>query len=72
MTGLAHDVDLFRAWGRAVVDGKFDGQWERKYAVGTAFLRGMGRGRIVGVTGVAECQRQLGPSARVRSGSDHE
>jgi formate-dependent phosphoribosylglycinamide formyltransferase (GAR transformylase) len=62
MTGYAHDQDLYRAWARAVVDNTFDGTWERKYAVGTAFLRGMGRGRIAGVTGVAEVQRQLGPS----------
>ena len=62
MTGLAHDVDLFSAWAHAVVDETFAGPWERKYAVGTAFLRGMGRGRVVGVTGIAELQRQLGPS----------
>jgi D-alanine-D-alanine ligase-like ATP-grasp enzyme len=62
MTGLAHDVDLMKAWAHAVVDNTFDGPWERKYAVGTAFLRGIGRGRIVGVTGIAELQRQLGPS----------
>ena len=35
----------------------FDGPWERKYAVGSAFLRGMGRGRVAGVTGVAKLQR---------------
>jgi biotin carboxylase len=62
MTGYAYDVDLYRAWVRAVVDGKFDGPWERKYAVGTAFLRGMGRGRVIGVTGIAEVHRHLGPS----------
>lgn len=62
MTGYAHEEDLYRAWVRAVVDGAFDGKWERQYAVGTAFLRGMGRGRVAGVTGVAEAQRQLGPS----------
>ena len=62
MTGYAHDEDLNRAWVRAVIDGKFDGKWERKYAVGTAFLRGMGRGRVVGVTGIAEINRHLGPS----------
>jgi biotin carboxylase len=25
----AHDADLYRAWARAVVDGAFDGPWER-------------------------------------------
>lgn len=62
MTGYAYDQDLYRAWVRAVIDGKFDGTWERKYAVGTAFLRGMGRGRVLGVTGITEVHRHLGPS----------
>jgi D-alanine-D-alanine ligase-like ATP-grasp enzyme len=54
MTGVAHDRDIYRAWARAVVDGAFDGVWNRQYAVGSAFLRGMGRGHIAGVTGVKE------------------
>jgi formate-dependent phosphoribosylglycinamide formyltransferase (GAR transformylase) len=52
MIGLAHDVDPYRAWARAVIDGAFDGPWQRRYAVGCAFFRGMGRGRITAVTGV--------------------
>ncbi len=62
MNCFAHDQDIYKTWCRAVIDGAFDQPWERKYAVGTAFLRGMGRGRVAGVTGVAETQRQLGPS----------
>ena len=62
MTGYAHDEDLFTAWVRAVVRSEFEGSWERKYAVGTAFLRGMGRGRVAGVTGIGDLQRHLGPS----------
>lgn len=62
MTGYAHDEDLYSAWVRAVVFSEFQGTWERKYAVGTAFLRGMGRGRVAGVTGIGELQRHLGPS----------
>jgi formate-dependent phosphoribosylglycinamide formyltransferase (GAR transformylase) len=62
MNCYAHDMDLYRAWNRAVVDGAIDGPYERKYAVGTAFLRGMGRGRVTGATGFAEIKRQLGPS----------
>jgi D-alanine-D-alanine ligase-like ATP-grasp enzyme len=62
MTGYAHDEDLYSAWVRAVVFSEFRGAWERKYAVGTAFLRGMGRGRVAGATGIGELQRQLGPS----------
>jgi D-alanine-D-alanine ligase-like ATP-grasp enzyme len=60
MTGLAHDVDLYRAWIRAVVDGQFDGPWQRKYAVGCAFLRGMGRGRVAGLSGVQEVHEAIG------------
>jgi hypothetical protein len=62
MTGYAHDEDLFSAWVRAVVFSEFEGTWERKYSVGTAFLRGMGRGRVAGVTGIGDLQRHLGPS----------
>jgi biotin carboxylase len=60
MTGLVHDVDIYRAWARAVVDRELDAPWNRKYAAGTAFLRGMGRGRVVGVTGVRETHEAVG------------
>ena len=33
---------------------------ERKYAAGTAYLRGQGRGRVRAVHGVEELQRQIG------------
>jgi phosphoribosylaminoimidazole carboxylase (NCAIR synthetase) len=60
MTGLVHDVDCYRAWARAVVDGELDAPWERKYAVGCAFLRGMGHGRVVNVTGIHETHEAVG------------
>jgi biotin carboxylase len=60
MTGLVHDVDCYRAWARAVVDGELDAPWERKYAVGCAFVRGMGHGRVVNVTGVHETHEAVG------------
>lgn len=56
----AHDTDMYRAWARAVVDDAFDGPWERKYAVGTAFLRGIGNGRVVNVTGVDQANEKIG------------
>src|SRR5690606_32591692 len=34
ITGLAYDTSMYRAWARAVVDGAFDGPWERRYATG--------------------------------------
>ena len=46
MFGFACDVDPYRVWARAAVDGCFDGPLERKYAVGTIFLRGLGSGII--------------------------
>lgn len=46
MFGFACDVDPYRVWARVMVDGRFDGPLERKYAVGTIFLRGVGSGVI--------------------------
>ena len=60
MTGLAHDFDAYLAWARAVVDDEFDGPYRRQYAVGCAFFRGMGRGRIARVEGVAEASAKIG------------
>ncbi len=60
MTGLAHDVDPYLGWARAVVDGELDAPWERKYAVGCAYLRGMGHGRVVGVSGVQKTRDAIG------------
>jgi phosphoribosylaminoimidazole carboxylase (NCAIR synthetase) len=60
MTGLAHDIDPYRAWARAVVDNELDAPWQRKYAVGCAFVRGMGQGRVVNVTGVHETHEAVG------------
>jgi biotin carboxylase len=57
---FVHDADIYRAWARAVVDDAFDGPFERKYAVGTAFLRGIGRGRVMRITGVAEANQKVG------------
>ena len=61
MTGLVHDVDVHRAWARAVVDGELDAPWERKYAAGSAFIRGLGRGRVAAVTGVRETHEAIAP-----------
>jgi phosphoribosylaminoimidazole carboxylase (NCAIR synthetase) len=60
MTGLVHDIDPYRAWARAVVDNELDAPWNRKYAVGCAFVRGMGQGRVVDVTGVHQVHEAVG------------
>ena len=49
-----------RVWARVAVDGCFDGPWERRYAVDTVFLRGVGRGQVERVEGLEEIRRQLG------------
>jgi hypothetical protein len=60
MTGLAYDVDLYRGWARAVVDAYWDGPWKRQYAVGCAFLRGAGQGRVAALEGVDRAQARVG------------
>lgn len=61
MTGVAHGIDPYRAWARAVVDGELDAPWERRYAVGCAFVRGIGHGRVAAVTGVPEAHEAVAP-----------
>ncbi|MBK7583846.1 MAG: ATP-grasp domain-containing protein [Myxococcales bacterium] len=56
----AHDADMYRAWARAVVDGEFDGPYERRFAVGVAYLRGVGRGRVKRVSGVELANERVG------------
>lgn len=60
MAGVAHDADMCRAWARAVVDDAFDGPFTRRYAVGCVFLRGVGPGRVLQVTGVDRVQELVG------------
>jgi hypothetical protein len=56
----ANDVDFYAAWARLVVFDAFDVP-ERRYAAGAAYLRGQGRGRVVGVEGLEAVRRELGP-----------
>lgn len=57
MIGLAGDFDPYRAWARAVVDSAFDGPYPQQHAVGCAYLRGIGRGRVTRVDGVDDAQQ---------------
>jgi formate-dependent phosphoribosylglycinamide formyltransferase (GAR transformylase) len=61
MTGLVHDVDVYFAWARAVVDGAFDAPWRRQFAAATAWLRGVGRGRVSHVEGVPALRSVVEP-----------
>ncbi|MBL8921156.1 MAG: ATP-grasp domain-containing protein [Myxococcaceae bacterium] len=60
MTGVVNDVDIYRAWARAVIDGALDAPWNRRFAAATAWLRGVGRGRVSGVSGLREAHALLG------------
>lgn len=59
MLAHAYDIDPYRVWARVAVDGAFDGPWERKYAVGTIFLRGLGSGFVDKLDGLEDVQREL-------------
>jgi ribosomal protein S6-L-glutamate ligase RimK-like protein len=59
MFGFAHDVDPYRLWARVAVDDAFDGPFERKYAVGTIFLRDPGSGAVEIVAGVQTITEKL-------------
>jgi hypothetical protein len=60
MLAFAYDMDPYLAWARVAVDGCFDGPWQRKYAVGTVFLRGEGSGFVEQVEGLDTVRRQVG------------
>jgi hypothetical protein len=59
MHGYAHDMDMYRAWAELVVLDRFEPR-ERRYAAGTVYLRGMGKGRVRAVHGAEQLQRELG------------
>jgi phosphoribosylaminoimidazole carboxylase (NCAIR synthetase) len=59
MLGYVHDVDFYRMWTELVILDRFDPP-ERRYAAGTAYLRGQGRGRVLAVHGVDELQQRIG------------
>ena len=60
MLAFAYDIDPYLVWARVMLDSSFDGPWERKFAVGTVFLRGTGSGTIESVEGFNTVQRELG------------
>ena len=68
MTGTISDetttsengFDLYRAWARLMVYEEFDPP-PRQWAVGIAFLRGQGQGRVKGIYGIERVAPELGP-----------
>lgn len=59
MIGHSHDVDFFDLYARLVLLDTFEVP-ERTWATGTAYLRGMGRGRVRAVHGLEEVNRAVG------------
>lgn len=55
----ACDFDAIAAWARLVVFEEFVPP-QRRYAVGAAYLRGQGHGRVRGVHGLDVVQREIG------------
>ncbi len=59
LNSRAHDIDFVRAWTEVMIFGRFE-KPTRKYAVGIAFLRGQGTGRIKAVHGLDVVAREMG------------
>ncbi len=55
----ANDFDCVAEWGRMMIFDEFKVP-ERKHAVGAAFLRGMGEGRVQQVIGVEKINAEIG------------
>ena len=55
----AHDMDFVREWARVMVYSQFEAS-PRKYAVGCAYLRGQGSGRVRGIRGLDEAAQAVG------------
>jgi biotin carboxylase len=51
MLNYTHDFDIYRAWAELMVFDRFDPP-ERRWSVGTVYLRGQGAGVVQGVHGV--------------------
>ncbi|HET6529713.1 MAG TPA: hypothetical protein VFH03_03725 [Actinoplanes sp.] len=59
MLGYVHDVDFYQVWAELMLLGRFEPP-ERRYAAGTAYLRGQGRGRVRAVHGADKLQAEIG------------
>ncbi len=59
MMSRANNIDFVRAWVKLMLFGTFT-KPTRQYAVGTAYLRGQGTGRVRSVEGLDTMLRELG------------
>jgi len=59
LLSFAHDADFYAAWPRLMIENRFDPP-PRRWAVGAAYVRGQGQGRVRRIHGLAAAQRELG------------
>jgi biotin carboxylase len=60
LMSLAHEMDMFTEWARIMALDEFTPK-PRKFAAGSAFFRGQGRGsRVISVTGIEAAVEQAG------------
>jgi hypothetical protein len=59
MLCYVHDFDLYSAWARLMIHDRFDPP-ERRWAAGTAYLRGQGAGRVTAVSGLDALPPEVG------------
>ena len=59
LLSYAHDADVYAIWARLSILDAFDPP-ERRWAVGAAYLRGQGHGRVRAVHGLDQLQREIG------------
>ncbi len=59
LISYAHGTDFYAAWPRLMFFGEFSAG-PRAFAVGAAYLRGMGNGRIARIDGVQSLQQEFG------------
>ena len=62
MLGYVHDVDFYRVWAELVILGTFDVP-ERRFAAGTAYLRGRAVVRSAQCTASRSCNARLATSS---------
>jgi biotin carboxylase len=60
LLSYAHDADFYAAWPQLAIENRFDAP-ARRWAVGAAYVRGQGSGRVARIHGLDVAQRELGP-----------
>ncbi|MDH3748721.1 MAG: ATP-grasp domain-containing protein [Gammaproteobacteria bacterium] len=60
LLSYAHDINFYNAWPHLMVFDEFDPP-PRRYAVGAAYIRGQGAGRVRRIKGLDVAQRRFGP-----------